>query len=184
MDFDEITLKMISDRTQISRTSMYCYYKTKEEIFLDLLDREYSAWSEGLESEFVGLDRIDSDMLADIIVDTFQERPTLMRLMPIQQTIVERNASMEKLVVFKSHAMKIFDTMAVGVGKAAPNATRGEANNFLIRLLAFCSGAHPFFHPTEIQEEVVRLAGARLPEYDADALLRGGVRALAAALIG
>ena len=35
--FHEITLKDISDRTSLSRPSIYNYFATKEEIFLELL---------------------------------------------------------------------------------------------------------------------------------------------------
>lgn len=44
MSFKEITLKEISRETTFSRTSIYNYFQTKEEIFLALLKREYDLW--------------------------------------------------------------------------------------------------------------------------------------------
>ena len=41
--FKDITLKEIGQRTSFTRTSIYNYYETKEEIFLALLQKEYTA---------------------------------------------------------------------------------------------------------------------------------------------
>ena len=44
MSFKDITIKEIGNVTSFSRTSIYNYFETKEEIFLALLKREYDAW--------------------------------------------------------------------------------------------------------------------------------------------
>ena len=41
MRFKEITIKEIGRETSFTRTSIYNYFETKEEIFLALLKREY-----------------------------------------------------------------------------------------------------------------------------------------------
>ena len=41
MSFKEITLKEIGQQTSFTRTSIYNYFETKEEIFLALFQREY-----------------------------------------------------------------------------------------------------------------------------------------------
>ena len=41
VSFKDITLKDIAAKTTFSRTSIYNYFQTKEEIFLALLKREY-----------------------------------------------------------------------------------------------------------------------------------------------
>ena len=44
MSFKEITIKEIGNATSVTRTSIYNYFQTKEEIFLALLQREYERW--------------------------------------------------------------------------------------------------------------------------------------------
>ena len=46
MSFKEITIKEIGNATSFTRTSIYNYFQTKEEIFLALLQREYERWSD------------------------------------------------------------------------------------------------------------------------------------------
>ena len=47
--FRDITIQEIGQKTSFSRTSIYNYFQTKEEIFLGLLQREYEACSQDLE---------------------------------------------------------------------------------------------------------------------------------------
>ena len=47
--YGKITIGMIGEKTSFTRTSIYNYFRTKEEIFLALLEREYAAWADDLE---------------------------------------------------------------------------------------------------------------------------------------
>ena len=49
MNFKDITIIEIGKATSFTRTSIYNYFKTKEEIFLALLQREYELWIEELD---------------------------------------------------------------------------------------------------------------------------------------
>ena len=44
MSFKDITIKEIGAATSFTRTSIYNYFQTKEEIFLALLQQEYEKW--------------------------------------------------------------------------------------------------------------------------------------------
>ena len=44
MSFKDITMQEISNATSFTRTSIYNYFHTKEEIFLALLQKEYELW--------------------------------------------------------------------------------------------------------------------------------------------
>lgn len=48
MGFRDITLRDIGEKTSFTRTSIYNYFQTKEEIFLALLQREHEAWAADL----------------------------------------------------------------------------------------------------------------------------------------
>ena len=50
MGFKDITIRDIGAKTSFTRTSIYNYFQTKEEIFLALLQREYKAWTADLEA--------------------------------------------------------------------------------------------------------------------------------------
>ena len=47
MSFKDITLKEIGQQTSFTRTSIYNYFETKEEIFLALFAQEYELFCKG-----------------------------------------------------------------------------------------------------------------------------------------
>ena len=49
MGFKDITIRDIGEKTSLTRTSIYNYFQTKEEIFLALLEREHRLWIADLE---------------------------------------------------------------------------------------------------------------------------------------
>lgn len=48
VDYDVISIKEIAKSTSICRSNIYNYYETKEEIFLDILKKEYLLWMEDM----------------------------------------------------------------------------------------------------------------------------------------
>ena len=67
MSFKEITMKEIANATSFTRTSIYNYFQTKEEIFLALLAREYEKWADELEAVADKNESLSTDELADKI---------------------------------------------------------------------------------------------------------------------
>ncbi len=65
MSFKEITIKEIGSATSFTRTSIYNYFQTKEEIFLALLKREYELWAADLKDMMARYETMDEDEFAD-----------------------------------------------------------------------------------------------------------------------
>ncbi len=175
MDYDEITLRMISDRTSLSRTTMYTYYKTKEEIFLDLVKKEYLIWNDALSERFHEKDTFTKEEFCRIMTDTLYENKPLMRLLAIQQTIIEKNSSLEQLTSFKKETMELFDTLAYGIHKTFPNATDININLFEVHLMIYILGFYPNTHPVQKQVQSMALAGMELPAMNSKEILNDGL---------
>lgn len=65
MSFKEITIKEIGNATSFTRTSIYNYFQTKEEIFLALLKREYELWIVDLKDMLAQYETMTKDEFAD-----------------------------------------------------------------------------------------------------------------------
>ena len=79
--FKEITLKEIGEKTSFTRTSIYNYFQTKEEIFLALFQREYEAWIEDLDALRCGHRNLSVDAFSDELAHTLERRERLLKLM-------------------------------------------------------------------------------------------------------
>lgn len=72
MGFKDITLRDIGARTSFTRTSIYNYFQTKEEIFLALLQREYEAWIEDVERIREQNESLPPEEFADKLAHTLE----------------------------------------------------------------------------------------------------------------
>ena len=101
MSFKDITVKEIGCVTSFTRTSIYNYFSTKEEIFLALLQREYTLWIEQLKK--LRADNIEMRWaeFASALAHSLEERENLQKLLSMNHYVMEANSRMERLVEFK-----------------------------------------------------------------------------------
>ena len=102
MSFKEITMKDIATATSFTRTSIYNYFQTKEEIFLALLQREYELWNEKLRQLRAKHENLSATEFADKLARSLEERENLLKLMSMNHYDMEENSRFERLVEFKS----------------------------------------------------------------------------------
>ena len=159
MSFKDITLKEIGKETSFSRTSIYNYFQTKEEIFLALLKREYDAWirelCEAMESE----ETMTDDQIADVLARTLDNHRQLLKIMSMNHYDLEENSRMELLVEFKvsyGNAMKTVMAMHAKFRKDMDIEKRQE---FVYSFFPFMFGIYPYTVVTEKQKEAMKLAG-------------------------
>lgn len=159
MGFKEITLGDIGKRTSFTRTSIYNYFQTKEEIFLALLQREYEAWISDLEEEMAKQRMLSVDALAGMLADTLQRRRCMLKLMSMNLYDMEGNSRMENLVAFKRTYGRAMEAVARCLETFFPAMTEQEVREFLYAFFPFLFGVYPYAAPTEKQRRAMALAG-------------------------
>ncbi len=168
MSFKEITLKEIGLRTSFTRTSIYNYFQTKEEIFLALLQREYQAWTGDLETVLRQHDAMTADEFADILASTLEKRTCMLKLESMNLYEIEGCSRMENLVAFKKVYANAMETVARCLERFFPAMTAEDVQAFLYAFFPFLFGVYPYAVPTEKQKEAMALANfhdARLSIY-------------------
>ena len=74
MNFKDISLKQISLETTFTRTSIYNYFQTKEEIFLALFQREYDLWTADIRQIFEKYESMTFDEFDSSLAHTLEKR--------------------------------------------------------------------------------------------------------------
>ena len=159
MSFKDITLKEIGKETSFSRTSIYNYFQTKEEIFLALLKREYDSWIEQLDEAAASKENMTDDEIADVLARTLDRHRQLLKIMSMNHYDLEENSRMELLVEFKEsygNAMKAVMALLVKFRKDMDSEKRQE---FIYSFFPFMFGIYPYTVVTEKQREAMKLAG-------------------------
>lgn len=157
--FKEITLQDISRETSFTRTSIYNYYETKEEIFLELFEREYHMWTEELERLNEKMGENVREELALKVADSLQKRKLLLKLLSVNLYDLEENSRMERLVQFKiayGNSKKVLWKL---IRKCYPALKDYEIKDFIKIFLPYLHGIYPYSYATDKQAEAMDRAG-------------------------
>ncbi|MDD5922730.1 MAG: TetR family transcriptional regulator [Eubacteriales bacterium] len=162
--FHDVTMKDISAYTSMSRPSIYNYFRTAEEIFLGLLEREYVRWEEDLDIIYEK-ERLNREELADALSKSLEERTTLLRIQATNLHEIEDNSRLERLTEFKRTLCGVFSLMDEILQKFIPGMTEEERTSFRVSFFAFLSGVYPYTDSTEKQQRAMEEAGIPFRKY-------------------
>lgn len=157
--FKEITLKEIGAATTLTRTGIYLYFETREEIFLALLAREYDAWVGQMRDIMARRAAMSRMEVADALARTLTDHPRLLRLLSMNLYDLEANSRPERLTAFKRSFGASLDTVDRLVQKYIPDMDADDRKRFLYAFFPFIYGIYPYTSVTEKQEDAMRQAG-------------------------
>lgn len=159
MSFKEITIKEIGNATSFTRTSIYNYFQTKEEIFLALLKREYELWIADLKGIMAQHETMTEDAFADNLARSLEERPQLLKIMSMNHYDMESNCRREHLTEFKAAYGESIRTVQSCLEKYFPDMSASEQQDFIYTFFPFMFGIYPYTVVTEKQRAAITEAG-------------------------
>lgn len=157
--FKDVTIRDIGNMTSFTRTSIYNYFQTKEEIFLAILKREYDLWTEELNQSINACESMSDEEIADCLAGTLDKRQLLLKLLSMNHYDMEENSRMEALTDFKISYGKSMQTVMALLGKFRPAMTVAERQGFVYAFFPFLFGVYPYTVVTDKQKEAMREAG-------------------------
>ena len=159
MSFKDITLKEIGQQTSFTRTSIYNYFETKEEIFLALFAQEYECFTKDLDSLCEQKESLTLDELASALARALEQRPLMLKLLSMNMFDMEANSRMERLVAFKKAYGASKDALDRCLKKFVPTLNEKGRQTFLYAFLPFVYGLYPYTMVTEKQKQAMAEAG-------------------------
>lgn len=159
MSFKEITIKDIGDVTSFTRTSIYNYFQTKEEIFLALLQREYELWICELKQLQTENKTMTKTEFASALAHSLENRSNLLKLLSMNLYDIEENSSMERLVEFKVVYGQSLAEVSSCLRQYFPEMTEGDRQDFIYLFFPFIFGIYPYTSVTKKQREAMLQAG-------------------------
>lgn len=158
MNFKDITLKDISSATSFTRTSIYNYFRTKEEIFLALLQREYELWIAKLQHVWQAHEAMTAVEFADALAHSLEERATLLKILSMNHYDMEENSRLERLVEFKEVYGRALTEVRKGLDKFFPDLTAQDKQDFIFSFFPFMFGIYPYTVVSDKQREAMQQA--------------------------
>jgi AcrR family transcriptional regulator len=186
--FSAFTMAALAKQAGLAKGTLYLYFRTKEELFLALLENGFNAWFDVLDARLdaAGAEWTPGDA-ADVIVRSIRGRETLARLLSILPTIVEHNVDYDAALRFKRQVMRRADVTGHRLEARLPFLRPGEGARLLVHLHALVIGVWQLAEPSPVIRRVMEtpeLAPARV-DFEEDlrfllATLLAGMRTAAA----
>ncbi len=159
MSFKDITLKEIGGEVPFSRTTIYNYFQTKEEIFLALFEREYERWNKDLADILNGDDALGKKELAGKLARSLADRGQLLKLLSMNNYDMEANSRAELLTDFKKAYGRSMETVRMILGKYRPEMSADDIQSFIYIFFPFMFGIYPYSSVTAKQRAAMNDAG-------------------------
>ena len=157
-NFKDITLKHIGEKTSFSRTSIYNYFQTKEEIFLALFQREYEKWIDALNKMYEENEKLSKEEFASKLAHTIEERPTLLKLLSMNMYDMEENSRMEVLIEFKKAYGDSMKMVRKCLDKFFKSMREEEKEEFIFLFFPLMYGIYPYAEVTTKQQVAMEKA--------------------------
>lgn len=180
--FAAFTMAALAREAGLAKGTLYLYFRTKEALFLALLENGFGAWFDGMDR------RLDDargewtpERVADVVLASIAGRETLARLLSILPGIVEHNVEFDAALRFKRQVMHRAEVTGHRLEARLPFLRPGEGARFLVHLHALVIGVWQLARPSPVIRRVMEspeLAPARV-DFEEDlrllvtALLKG-----------
>ena len=165
--YEAVHFKAVSEMTSVSRPTIYNYYNTKEEIFLDVLKRDFAKWTEELMSHFGKTKKMTKDQFCGFLADSILNHEIYFELLFVFMPSIEKNSSLQKLTAFKQSVWSFRVAFFEGLAKFFPNANDEKKERFYIYFKAVVYGVYPLTHLSANQIKAMKKANAKykVPDY-------------------
>ena len=177
LPFKAVTLRKIGENTTFSRTSVYNYFKTREEIFLALLQREYEEWTADILA-LAAQARTDADGFAEKFSALTARRSRMFKLLSLNIYDMEAGSREENLTQFKRAYKNAMLALRSCLSAHFPHLGERGEKRFVYALYPFLFGVYPYTHATEKQRRAMDAAGMQVPQFDEYELTRSFTAAL------
>ena len=167
--FEEITFVMIAKQAGFTRSNLYRYFKTKEDIFLKLLSNDISVWVEEIQENFGEREMPLSDF-TDLWVSTLLKHERMLEIYTILNTLLEKHATLDALVDFKRSLMANID-LSLGVLVKVLPTDHHRATEFLNASIALATGMYPMMKLTSKQQKAAQAVGMEVSAEMATSML-------------
>lgn len=173
--YESVNIKAIAEMTTINRSSIYTYYKTREEILLDLLMEELLEWKENLEMWAKKHLPLSREQFSKQFTKTLKDRDKMLSLYCLLYNVLERNCRIEHLVEFKKRAVPVAEMVVECLITNYPNCDKKEAFYTAHEIISYVLGLYPSSHLTQKQKEAVSLSATGYMEPDFLVLCQRGI---------
>lgn len=143
LGYEGLNFNSIAKHTNITRSSIYNYFETKEEILLLILVNDLNEWSISFGAQFSFNKVYSIKDISTIWTECLMKQERLIELHSILFTIIAKNVSQKYLECFEQASNDSRKSMAIILVDLFPKATQESLVNFTFSALSLALGQFP-----------------------------------------
>lgn len=153
LGYENVSFNRIAKEAGFTKSNMYRYFKSKEDIFLSIFGELFKTWQMNYMDELRTLKVNESyTVFAETWVDSYLKHPNFLDLVPLLFISLERNSSYEQLSKFKSMSKELLFEVSLEVCRVYPSLEPDRA----FRLINTSFAATSNFWASNFQNETLR----------------------------
>lgn len=164
--FDEITFVLIAEEASFTRSNLYKYFTTKEEIFLEFMRNDINIYVKNLVKEFSKKKKYSVDQFVATWVKVLVKNKRLLNLFGILFSSLEKNCTFEALTEFKLGTKNDLISVVELLCTVFPGLDQEKAKEFFYLQFALAVGLFQMTNHSELQKKV--LEQPELREFNLD----------------
>lgn len=130
--YDNVSFNGIAAEAGFTKSNMYRYFSSKEEIFLNVFADLFTQWFDSCTQQMQQLEpNADANCFAKVWVASFVAHPRFLDLTPILFVSLEKNSSFEQLLEFKKLSKNLLYKLSLEIGRVYPDIQGEKAFKLL-----------------------------------------------------
>lgn len=164
--YREINIKEISLATSMSRSSIYNYFQTKEEIFLVLLAIEYDKFCENITSFTENHQIVSKEEIAILLANQIKNQPLMTKILSNNLEDFEVFSRMEIIIYFKRAYSNMINTVDKLLEKFLQHWHNKRREKFIYQFLPYLFGVYVYTHVTDKQKQALKEVNSNFIYFD------------------
>ncbi len=163
--FQAITMAAVAQKSQLGKGTIFIYFNTKEELFLNLAEEGllvfFEVLDEGLNDSRAPL---NAKSLPPLVVEALESSPPLSKLLSILHTVLEHHVDRLKILSFREFLATRALRSARLLEQRLPFLGPGQGLELVFQILALASGAWQISDPAPAVKEWLESPGLQIFE--------------------
>ncbi|HPA62906.1 MAG TPA: TetR family transcriptional regulator [Spirochaetota bacterium] len=173
--FERITIEKIAKQAGIAKGTVFIYFKTKEEIFLSIAEKETANWKKNLcaaiESACVNGKKITTEALCNILISSL-ENNNFIKLISILDDTLEQNIDFKKALHFKKYAKSEMEEISSIIEASSDTLKPGSGIIILNSLYTCAIGAFKVSNPSDTVKKITKRPGMEIFDRNFNDIMR------------
>jgi len=141
-------LNAIAARAGFTKSNVYRYFESREDVLLALFLAEYDQFSDEANQNILAQPSGDTSMVAEALASCFLRQPRCCQLMSIFATVLEQNVSETRIEAVKRHLAVRTEILVSALTMRLPGATREDCAWAVAMISSLVAGMWPGVRPS------------------------------------